>query len=158
MAHPLEPSYNWRTPVSLSGIGLVVCVGLLSRSGAEGWLPVALALVAVEVLFLAVVYSRARAYLMVDGSTLRLRPYRRFVTVDGGQVTAVRQVLTSPGPSYRILVSTEQGRARYLVPTALLRSGHPTFFRWLRTYAPQAELDRGTRKMLKLLQTRGMVD
>lgn len=158
MAHPLEPSYNWRTPVSLSGIGLVVCLGLLSGSGATGWLPVALALAAVEVLFLAVVYSRARAYLMVDGPTLRLRRFRRFVEVDGGQVRAVRQVLTSHGPSYRILVITEQGRGRYLVPTALLRSGHPTFFRWLRAYAPQAELDRGTRKTLKLLQTRGMVD
>jgi len=158
MAHPLEPSYDWRTPVTLTGLGLVVCVGLLSGSGEKGWLPVAALLVALEAFFLAVVYQRARAYLMVDGPTLRLRPFRRFVEVDGSQVVAVRQVLTSHGPSYRILVANEEGRARYLVPTALLTAGHSTFFRWLRTQAPQAELDRGTRKTLKLLQVRGVVE
>lgn len=157
MAHPLEPAYSWRTPLVVSGVGLVLSIGLLARGQAVGWGSAAAALVALWLVFLAVAYRRSRAYLLVEGSRLRIRPGRRFVDIEGRDVVAVRQVLTARGPSFRLTVRTADGTARYLVPTAWLRSGHSTFFTWLLAYAPDAELDKGSRRTLQLLRERGLV-
>jgi len=43
------------------------------------------------------------------------------------------------------------------VPTALLKTGHSTFFGWLLSQAPQAELDKGSRKTLEQLRIRGLL-
>ena len=158
MAHPLEPAYSWRTPVVVSGVGLVISIGLLARGQAVGWGSVAALLVALWGVFLLVAYRRSRAYLLVDGYHLRIRPFRRFVDIDGRQVLAVRQVPTPRGPSFRLTVRTAEGTtSRHLVPTAWLRGGQSTFFTWLSAHAPQAELDKGSRRTLDLLQERGLV-
>jgi hypothetical protein len=57
-----------------------------------------------------------------------------------------------------VTVSGPQGTpVRYLIPTAWLTGGHSTFFTWLLTNAPDAELDKGTRKTLDLLRVRGLI-
>ena len=39
MAHPLELSYNWRTPVLFATVGAFVCVAVLVRGRSSGWIP-----------------------------------------------------------------------------------------------------------------------
>jgi hypothetical protein len=158
MAHPLELSYNWRLPVGIATVGMVGFVLLLTRGQAAGWLPVVVVVVVLWLAFLLVMLRRARSYLMVDGSTLVLRPWRTYVRIDGEQVRSVKQILTPRGPSYRLGVAAPDGRVvRYLVPTAWLRGGHSELFGWLVEHAPQAELDRGSQRTLELLRIRGLL-
>jgi hypothetical protein len=158
MAHPLELSYNWRTPVSVATIGLVLCVALLARSRVDGWPSVAVILVLSWLIFLAVVWLRTRAYLMVDGPILRVRHFRHFHDLDGRSVRRVAQFLTPSGPSYKVTVVGRGGcTARYVVPSALLRQGHSTLFEWLLAWAPDAELDKGSRKTMEQLRIRGLI-
>lgn len=155
MAHPLESAYNWRLPVVMSTVGLVLCVGLLARGQVVGWLSAAIVLVACWLLFLGLVWVRTQAYLMVDGDTVTVRTFRRFHDVKGADVVAVAQVLTPSGPSYRLTVRGDADGRRVKVPTALLRKGHSTLFRWILAWAPQAELDKGSRRTLQTLRERG---
>ena len=158
MAHPLELSYNWRTPVAIATIAALGCLGVLIRGRADGWVPVALLVLLLWALFMFVIVRRARSYLMVDGETLVLRRWREYVRVGGDQVRAVRQVVTARGPSYRLTVEQPDGTTvRCLAPTAWLRGAHPVLFGWLLTYAPGAELDKGSRRTLSLLRERGLV-
>ena len=159
MAHPLELSYNWRMPVIVTTVGLVLCVGLLFRSEAVGWLSVALVLIGVWALFVVVVYLRTRAYLMVEGSTLTVRRVRAFHRIEAAQVQAMKEFLTPNGPSYRLIVRDDGGgTVRYVAPVALLRGGHSTLFGWILTWAPEAELDKGSRRTLERLRIRGLVE
>ncbi len=156
MAHPLELAYNWRLPVAVSTVGLVACVGLLARSQVLGWVSAAVILVLCYAVFLGVVWWRTRAYLMVDGADLTVRTFRDFHRIEGARVVKMTQLLTPNGPSYRLTVRTEDGRlARYTAPTALLRRGHSTLFGWILAWAPQTELDRGSRRTLQTLRERG---
>lgn len=158
MAHPLPLSYTWQTPVVVASVGAFVCVGLLLRGAAPGRGSVAAVIVVLWLGFLALVWARTRAYLVVDGSRLSLRHVRRIRVVEGHQVVAVSQYLTAHGPSYRLRVREEDGRLhRRTAPVALLRGGHSTLFTWLLAHAPQAELDRGSRRTLDQLRVRGLV-
>jgi hypothetical protein len=158
MAHPLELSYNYRTPVAVSTIAALGCLAALIRGRADGWVPVALLVLVLWALFAFVIVRRARSYLMVDGEILVLRPWRAYVRVEGDQVRAVRQVMTARGPSYRLTVERpEGGTVRCLAPTAWLSGGYPALFAWLQTYAPGAELDKGSRRTLTVLRERGLV-
>ena len=159
MAHPLELSYNWRTPAVIATLGAIGCLGVLVRGQAGGWIVAALVVLVLWALFVLVLVRRARSYLMVgDDGALVLRHRRALVPVDGDRVRAVRQVVTARTPAYRLLVELPDGRTeRYLVPTAWLRDGHVTLFSWLRTYAPHAELDKGSQRMLELLRNRGLI-
>ena len=160
MAHQLELSYNWRTPVAIVvTLAAVGCIAVLARGQVRGWITVLL-LVVVHLgrCSLFVMVRRARSYLMVEDEVLVLRPWRAYVRVRGDQVRAVKQVLTARGPSYRLTVALPDGRTvRYLVPAAWLRGAHPVLFNWLLTYAPDAELDKGSRKTLELLRRRGVI-
>ncbi len=159
MAHPLELSYNWQTPVLVSSVGAIICVGVLARSQVAGWLSVALILVGLWLGFLALVLLRTRAYLMVDGATLTVRRFTSFHRIDGQRVSAVKEFVTPSGPSYTLSVTQDDGRtARYVAPVALLRAGHSTLFRWILTWAPAADLDQGSRRTLDQLRTRGLVE
>lgn len=158
MAHPLELSYNWRPPFMFATIGVFVCLALVIRGRVNGWVSTAILLTLLWVAFLAITYLRTRASLMVDGSRLIVRRYRGYQTVEGADLVTVRQFLTASGPSYRLGVRGAAGQVRRLVaPVALLRQGHATLFAWILAYAPQAELDRGSRKTLVELQNRGLV-
>ena len=158
MAHPLELSYNWRTPAVVASIGAIGCAGVLFRGRTEGWLPVLLIVLVLWALLLLVLARRARSYLMVDDDVIVLRDRRGFARVAGDQVREVKQVPTARGASYRLLVEWPDGRSvRLLAPTAWLRDGHAVLFNWLHAYAPQARLDKGTRRMLDFLQQRGVI-
>lgn len=156
MAHPLELSYNWRPPVSIATIGLVVSIGVLGNGRPNGWIAVAVVLAAMWLLFLAVVWVRTRAYMMFEGPILRVRRMRHFHQLDGRKVTRVREFHTANGPSYRIWLEGDE--RRYVVPAALLKKGHSTLFEWLLTWAPKADLDKGARKTIDNLRTRGMIE
>lgn len=156
MAHPLELSYNWRTPSTLASVALVICLGAVGRSQLAGWVWVVVVFSALWVAFMVLVYLRARAYLMVDGSVLVLRPWRRVQHVDGPDVVALREVSTPSGPSYKVVVKGLSRRG-LTAPTALLRDGEATLFAWILTYAPQASLDPASLRTLEELRTRGLV-
>ena len=158
MAHPLEVSYNWRLPVTIASIAALGCIVVLARGHAAGWVPVAMLVVLIWVVFVLVMLRRARSYLMVDGSTLVLRPWRRYVRIEGHQLRAVRQVLTPRGPSFKLTVDGPAGRpVRYGAPTAWLAGGHSALFGWLVSCAPEAELDKGSRRTLDQLRVRGLI-
>ncbi len=158
MAHPLPLSYNWRLPVAIASVAAFACIVVLAQGGGPGWIPVALLVVVVWAAFILVIVRRGRAYLMVDGSTLVLRPWRAYVRVEGPQVRAVRQVLTARGPSFKLTVDGPDGKpVRYLVPTAWLTGGHSELFGWLVSFAPEAELDKGSRRTLDQLRIRGLI-
>ena len=72
-------------------------------------------------------------------------------------MTALRQFLTRRGPSYRLTVRRPTGPVRLTVPVALLNGGRSTLFRWILTEAPQADLDRGSRRTLERLRAEGLV-
>jgi hypothetical protein len=156
MSRPLESSYNWRTPVSISSIGLVICVIVLSRSKTNGWFGVAIVLVLLWAGFMALVWARTRAMIEVYGYQLRVRRFRDVNELDGRRVASVREYLTASGPSYRVRMIGDE--KTYFVPTALLRKGHSTFFDWLLTYSPDVELDKGSRKTIDQLRTRGLIE
>lgn len=164
MAHPLELSYNWQTPITISSIGLVVCVGLLANTRVDGWVAVAVVLGLMWLAFLGVVWVRTRAYMLLDGPMLTVRRFRAFTTLDGRRVTDVSEFLTAHGPSYKVRVSSTDGdgddgaSTRTVVPAALLRKGHSTLFDWVLTWAPRAELDKGSRKTIDQLRTRGLIE
>ena len=82
MPHPLELSYNWRTPALFASIAATICVGALARGQAPGWLSALIVVVALWVLIVALIYLRTRAYLLVDGSRPRLLPeFKRRIEV-----------------------------------------------------------------------------
>ena len=156
MAHPLELAYNWRLPVAVSSVGVVLCIGLLARSQAVGWLSAAIVLALCWLAFLGVVWLRTQAYLMVNGDTVTVRTFRTLHHVKGADLVRVTQVLTPSGPSYKLGVRGADGTlTRYGAPTALLRRGHSTLFRWILAQAPQAELDKGSQRTLQTLRERG---
>ncbi len=158
MAHPLELAYNWRTPVLVSTVGLVLFVLALVRTAPPGWVSAAAVLTGCWVLFLVVVWLRTRAFLSVDGSTLTVRRWRGRHRIEAGQLVKVAESMTPSGASYRLTVRQADGRVRRRVaPTALLRRGHSTLFAWILTWAPGAELDRGSQRTLADLQDRGLV-
>jgi hypothetical protein len=158
MATPLPLSYNWRAPASVATAAALVSAALLVRARADGWLPVVAVVVVAWAGYLAAVLLRTRAYLMVEGSRLTVRRYRHLHTIDADQLTTVSEFLTSRGPSYRLTVRDADGRKhRYIAPTALLRGGHSTLFQWILARAPQAELDRGSRRTVERLQIRGLI-
>lgn len=156
MAHPLESSYHWQGPVGISTVGLVVCAGILIRSQAPGWLPVALILVLLWLIFVAVAWVRTRAFMLVDGPILRVRRVRHVAALDGRKVLSVKEFRTPNGMSYRVTLNDDP--APYIVPTALLRKGHSTFFGWVLTWSPGAELDPGSLRSIEGLRTRGLLE
>jgi hypothetical protein len=159
VAVPLELSYQWQPPVIFATVGAAICIALLASGHAAGWLPVAGIVVVVWAVFVATVLLRTRAYLMVDGSRLTVRRFRHLHTIEADQLTAVSEFLAGRrGPSYRLTVRDADGRKhRYVAPTALLRGGHSTLFQWILARAPQAELDRGSRRTVEQLQIRGLI-
>lgn len=158
MAHPLELSYRWQTPVLFASVGAAVCVGAAARSDVADRAAVAGSVLVLWLLFLTLVWLRTRAYLMVDGDRLTVRRWRRRHVVSADRLVAVRQFPTPHGPSYKLIVRADDGRTHTRVaPVALLRSGHPTLFQWILTRAPEAELDRGCRRTLDQLRMKGLV-
>lgn len=158
MAQPLPLSYNWRAPLVFASVALVVCLGILARGRPVGWLSAGLVLVLCWAVYCAVVWLRTRAYLLVEGSTLTTRTRRDFVSVEGSQVRAVKEVVTPAGPSYRLQVDRDGELGWVTVPTALLLRGPSTLFGWILSQAPDAALDSRSRRTLELLQTRGLVE
>jgi hypothetical protein len=158
MPPALALSYNWRTPVLVSTVGLLVCLSVLLHSRIDGWQPVAGIFVLVWAGFVGSVWLRTRAHLTVEGSTLRVRHYTDFHEVTGSQLVSVSQFITAKGPSYKLSVRTESGGLRRLiVPAALLRGGHSTLFTWILTWSPEATLDKGCRKTIDELRIRGLI-
>ena len=155
MPQPLQSSYHWQPPVAVSTIGLIVCIGILIRGQANGWVGVVVILFALWAGFVALVWSRTRASMMVDGPILTVRRVRRFVQLDGRRLDRVQEFRTPYGMSYRVTMSDDP--APYIIPTALLSKGHSTFFGWVLTWSPGADLDRGTLKSIDQLRTRGLL-
>jgi hypothetical protein len=147
MPHPLELSYNWRTPAMFASIAAVICVGALIRGQVSGWVPALVVVVGLWVLVVGLIYLRTRAFLLIDGSRLMVRHFRKFHTVEAANLVAVNEFLTPSGPSYRLTVA----------PVALLRGGHSALFTWILTHAPQATLDKGSEKTVARLKTRGLI-
>lgn len=158
MAHPLELSYRWQTPVLFASVGAAVCVGTVARSEAADRAAVAGSILVLWLLFVTLVWLRTRAYLMVDGDRLTVRRWRRRHVVSAERLVAVRQFPTPHGPSYKLTVRDDHGRTHTRVaPVALLRSGHATLFQWVLTRVPAVELDRGSRRTLDQLRATGLV-
>jgi hypothetical protein len=158
MPHPLELSYNWRTPATFASIAAVICVGALARSQATGWLPALVVVVALWALIVGLIYLRTRAYLLVDGSRLTVRRFRKFHTIEAADLVAVTEFVTPNGPSYRLTAQGQDRQTRRVVaPVALLRGGHAALFTWILGRAPQAQLDKRSRKTAELLKTRGLI-
>ena len=157
MSQPLRLSYNWQLPVILWTSGALLAIALLVRTRSAGWVGVALIVGAVWAIMVGLVYLRARAYLQVDGRQLTVRRFGRMHTISGPQVLRVGEFLTARGPCHRLTVTLDGGTAKYTAPTALLKTGHSTFFGWLLSQAPQAELDKGSRKTLEQLRIRGLL-
>lgn len=156
MSRPLELSYNWRAPATIATIGLIICVILLARSRTVGWGGAVAGVVVVWAVFMAVVLSRTRALIEVDGDRLRVRRFLTIYELDGPEVAAVREYLTASGPSYKVRLA--QDSRTYYVPSALLRHGQSTFLGWLLSHCPDAELDKGSRRTIDRLRTRGLIE
>ncbi len=158
MAHPLELSYNWRTPAFFASIAAAICVGVLARGRVTGWVSALVVVVALWALIIGVIYLRTRAYLLIDGSQLTVRRFRKFHTVQAADLMAVTEFATPNGPSYRLTVRAPDGETRRIVaPVALLRSGHSALFTWILARAPQARLDMSSLKTVAKLKTRGLI-
>jgi hypothetical protein len=158
MAHPLEPSYNWRTPALFASVAAVICIGALARGRVTGWVSALVVVVALWALIVGVIYVRTRAYLLVDGSRLTVRRFRKFHTIEAADLIAVAEFVTPNGPSYRLTVRTPDGNTtRIVAPVALLRGGHSALFTWILARAPQATFDKGSLKTLAKLKTRGLI-
>lgn len=157
MAHPLEVSYHWRPPVLFASVGVVICVGVLIRGQVRGWVSAVVVIVVLWAVFVGLAFLRTRAHLMVDGSRLTVRRCRRFDVVEGADLASVTQFQTPSGPSYRLTVRRPDGVRRVVAPVALLRRGHATLFEWILAYAPDVDLDKGSRKTLEQLRERGLV-
>jgi len=156
--HPLEQSYNWRTPATFASVAAVIGVGALARGQVNGWFPALGVVVALWALVVSIIYLRTRAYLMVDGSRLTVRRFRKLITIAAADVVAVSQFVTPNGPSYRLSVAGPDGHiTRVVAPVALMRGGHSALFKWILTQAPQAHLDKGSQKTVTLLKTRGLL-
>ncbi len=158
MAHPLPLADNWRTPAVVTSVGVVVCLGVVLRGDAAGKGGVAVVLVLLWAACLVVVWARSRAYLMADGTRITLRHVRAMHTVEARDLVAVRQRMSASGPVYTLVCRREDGTTASLVaPVALLQGGPSTLFRWLLEQAPDADLDRGSRRTVDQLQARGLL-
>jgi hypothetical protein len=158
MAHPLELSYNWRTPSFIASVAAAICVGALARSQRTGWVSALVVVLGLWALIVGVIYLRTRAYLLIDGSRLTARRFRRFHTIEAADLMAVTEFVTPNGPSYRLTVRAPDGATRRIVaPVALLRGGHSALFTWILARAPQATFDKGSLKTLERLKTRGVI-
>jgi hypothetical protein len=158
MAHPLELSYNWRTPALFATIGAFVCLSVLIRGRVAGWLAAAVVVVLLWLIFVGVLYLRTRAYLLVDGDRLTVRQYGRLHTLPADQLVGVKEFRTPHGPSYRLTIRTAQGTLRRITaPVALLQRGRSTLFAWILAEAPQAELDEGSQRTVERLQSKGLL-
>jgi hypothetical protein len=158
MPHPLELSYNWRTPVMFVSIGAVICVGVLIRGQVSGWVPALVVVVALWALVVGLIYLRTRAFLLIDGSRLMVRHFRTFHTIEAANLVAVNEFLTPSGPSYRLTVRGPDGTtSRVVAPVALLHGGHSALFTWILTRAPRATLDKGSEETVARLKTRGLI-
>ena len=158
MPHPLEQSYNWRTPALFASVAASICVGVLVRGQVRGWLPALVVVVALWALVVAVIYLRTRAFLLIDGSRLTVRHVRKFHTIEAVDLVAVHEFSTPNGPSYKLTVRDPDGStSRVVAPVALLRGGHSALFTWILTRAPQATLDKGSQKTAAQLKTRGLI-
>ena len=158
MPHPLEQSYNWRTPSTLASIAALICIAALARGRVNGWLPALVLVVVAWAFIVGIIYLRAQAYLMVDGSRLTVRRFWKLTTIEGADLVAVKEFLTPKGPSYRLSVRGPAGQiTRVVAPVALLRGGHSALVTWILTQAPQADLDKGSQKTVALLKTRGLL-
>ena len=158
MPHPLERSYNWRTPTAFASLAAVICIGILVRGRVNGWLPALVVVVALWALVVEIIYIRTRAYLLVDGSRLTVRRFRTFHTIEAADLVAVAEFHTPHGPCYRLTVRNPDGRTtRIVAPVALLRGGHSALFTWILGQAPQAQLDNGSRRTTEQLKTRGLI-
>lgn len=155
MSRPLELSYNWRAPASFATVGLIICVIVLVRSRTVGWGGAVTAVVVLWALFMATVWGRTRALIEVDGEVLRVRRYFTTHELAGPQVKTVREYLTASGPSYKVRLA--QDDRTFYVPSALLRQGQSTFLGWLLSHCPDAELDKGSRRTIDQLRTRGLI-
>src|SRR5512132_3191637 len=132
MPHPLELSYNWRTPATFASVAAAICVGALGRSQATGWVPALVVVVALWALIVGLIYLRTRAFLLIDGSRLMVRHFRTFHTIEAANLVAVNEFLTPSGPSYRLTVRSPDGStSRVVAPVALLRGGHSALFTWV---------------------------
>jgi hypothetical protein len=158
MAHPLELSYNWRTPAFMASVAAAICVGALAREQMTGWVSALVLVLGLWALIVGLLYLRTRAYLLIDGSRLTVRRFRRFHTIEAADVMAVAEFVTPNGPSYRLTVRAPDGATtRIVAPVALLRGGHLALFTWILARAPQATLDKGSLKTLARLKTRGLI-
>ena len=158
MAHPLELSYNWRTPILFATVGAFICAAALVRAQVSGWVPALILVLVLWVMLVALIYARTQAYLLADGPRLTVRRFRRFHTVEADELLAVTQVSTPNGASYILTTrGADQKLHRSLAPTALLKDGPSTLFTWILARAPQAELDPGSRRTVERLQARGLL-
>jgi len=158
MAHPLELSYNWRTPALFATVGAFICAGAVIRGQANGWIPAVVLVLALWAILVGLIYARTRAYLLVEGSRLTVRRFRNFHTVEADELMVVAQFPTPNGPSYRLTTRGADGKLRRCVaPTALLHGGRSTLFAWILARAPHAELDPGSRKTVERLRTEGLL-
>ena len=158
MSHPLELSYNWRTPALFASIAASICVGAVARGRMTGWVSALVVVVALWALIVSVIYLRTRAYLLIDGSRLTVRRFRTFHTVEAADLIDVAEFVTPNGPSYRLTVRTPDGNTKRIVaPVALLRGGHAALFTWILARAPQATFDKRSLKTLAKLEERGLI-
>ena len=82
MPHPLEQSYNWRTPVLFASIAAVICIGALAHGRANGWLPALIVVVLLWALIVGLDLSADQGFsadrrVQAHGATLPDVPHYR---------------------------------------------------------------------------------
>ena len=110
MAHPLELSYNWRTPAFIASVAAATARRAFRPvgRGPVGFLPVVV---------LALLGAHCRPDHLRLGKprstiALTVRRFRRFHTIEAADLIAVAEFITLNGPSYRLTVRAPDGATR----------------------------------------------
>lgn len=155
MSEPLRLSYDWRRPLAMFAIPVVIVLGYAAISGSGSFLVLGLMLLVLYALYAVVVWLRTRAFLEVgDDDRLTTRRWFGFRTIAGADVAGVREVVQGRSPDVRLMI---RPRGSVVVPTSKLERGHSTVFRWVADQAPQATLDKGAVKLRDRLRDEGLM-
>lgn len=150
----LESTRDPKTPLTVVSVVGVVLVFLLARSREPGWIGAALLVVLLVAAYATFQVLAGRVEIRVAGPSLTSRTWRGERTVDGADVTELREVVAGRSPDHQLVLA--DGR-KIPLPTGRVRAGHSTVFRWVAAYAPQAILDKRSSRTREVLQERGLL-
>ncbi len=150
----LENTFDWAKHCAIAGALGVIIVGLLANQRTNGWVEAAVVIAVLVAGYCLWAWRRAQQWIEPRGDTLRVGRGPAYVDIAGADVDQVRYVMNRHSPDFTLIV--KDGR-KHTIRTSHLRTGHSTLFRWLRASAPQATFDKGTLRIEKMLESRGLL-